>query len=141
MPYSLDLEFENIGGKSSMIRRRFRWPFHIGSQLVSQYNPQVARVIVQNSASTLNAGDYTRTRFELHQNSEVKIMAQGAPSVHRSRNKKEVREETEIRLHTAAYLRYFPEPRILFPNSYYSQTMKIDIESSSRLLLTDGMIA
>ncbi|WP_341358676.1 urease accessory protein UreD [Georgenia sp. M64] len=141
MDSQLLLEFAALPGGTSLVRRRFSWPFFVARELRSREFPEASVVTLQSASGTLNSGDRTTARFVVGAGAHAMLRSQGAPSVHRATGDAAAAEVTDVLVGAAGVFDHVPEPRILFPGAIYEQTTTVRLSDGGRALLGDAVIA
>jgi urease accessory protein len=137
----LDLGFVRKGTKTVLERRLYSYPFSVSRVFyVDATPPGMGSVILQTVSGTLNAGDRLLERLHTGAMSSAHVTTQGAATVHRSPAGMETVERVELVADEGSLLEYLPELRILFPDSYFSQTATLKLSARSVAIFCDGFL-
>jgi urease accessory protein len=137
----LDLGFVRRGGKTVLERRIYSYPFSVSRAFyVDAAPPGMGSVILQTASGTLNAGDRLIERLHTGPMSSAHVTTQGATAVHRAPAGMETVERVELLADKGSLLEYFPELRILFPDSRLSQITTLQLGVQSVAIMCDGFV-
>jgi urease accessory protein len=138
--HALDLVFAPVGGRTTLRRRRYRWPLLIGRVFPDPNRPGVGMVIVQNAAGTVIPGDVVRQRIAVIDGGSVVVRGQGATLVSGIPRGEVAVEETTVRVDSHSHLLWHPSARILTAHARYRQRTQVCVEPGGRAVLVDAVV-
>ncbi|MBB1058538.1 urease accessory protein UreD [Dietzia cercidiphylli] len=95
---------------------------------------------MQSATSGLIAGERLRQRVVVRDGGRVRLVGQGAMPVQRARSHEGSAEDLSLEVLGGSHLEFVSEPRLLFPNSSFSQVTRVSVDSSSRVVLVDAVV-
>lgn len=137
---SLDLEFADVGGRTALTRRRYRWPLLIGRVFPDSAQPSVGSVTVQNAAGTLIPGDVVTQRIGVCDGGSAVVRGQGATMVAGIPGGDVAVEDTEVWVDATGRLLLDASPRILTPYAHYRQHTRVCVTPGGRAVLVDAVV-
>jgi urease accessory protein len=137
---ALDLTFACVGGRTALIRRRYRWPLLIGRVFTDPTRPGVGSVTIQNCAGTIIAADVVRQRIEVVDGGSAVVRGQGATIVSGVRGGDIAVEDTRLRVGAGSRLLFDPSPRILTAHARYRQCTRVCVEPGGRAVIVDAVV-
>jgi urease accessory protein len=138
--FALDLTFAKVGGRTTLTRRRYRWPLLIGRVFPDVAHPGVGSVTIQNAAGTVIPGDAICQCIEVVDGGSAVVRGQGATMVTGVPGGATAVEETELRVDATSRLLFDPAPRILTPHAHYRQRTRVCVEPGGRAVLVDAVV-
>jgi urease accessory protein len=100
----------------------------------------MASVILQSVSGTLNGGDHLHGRMLASAGSAAHVRTQGATVVHRAPAGLGTSERFELTVGDGAILEYLPQPRVLFPDSWFTQCTSVVLGERSIAILCEGFV-
>lgn len=140
MSAALDLTFAAVGGRTALIRRRYRWPLLVGRVFSDPARPRVGAVTIQNAAGTLIPGDVVVQRIRAVDRGSAVVRGQGATTVSGIADGAVTVEDTELGVDGHSDLVFDPAPRILTPHARYRQCTRVSVEPGGRAVLCDAVV-
>jgi urease accessory protein len=137
---ALDLTFAAVGGRTVLIRRRYRWPLLIGRVFSDPARSCGGAATIQNAAGTLIPGDALTQRIRVVDGGSVVVRGQGATTVSGIRDGLVAVEDTEMSVDGRSGLVFDPAPRILTPHARYRQCTRVTVASGGRAVLCDAVV-
>jgi urease accessory protein len=137
---ALDLVFASVGGRTALIRRRYRWPLLIGRVFTDPERSGVGSVTIQNCAGTVIGGDVVRQRIEVVDGGSAVVRGQGATIVSGVPGGKPAGEDTRLRVDASSRLLFDPSPRILTAHARYRQRTQVCVEPGGRAVIVDAVV-
>jgi urease accessory protein len=137
---ALDLVFASVGGRTALVRRRYRWPLLIGRVFTDSTRPGAGSVTIQNCAGTVIPGDVVRQRIEVVDGGSAVVRGQGAAIVSGVRGGETAIEDTRLRVDTSSRLLFDPSPRILTAHARYRQRTQVCVEPGGRAVIIDAVV-
>jgi urease accessory protein len=128
-------------GRTILESQEYSWPYTIGRRFYLDDDPNLVTVIIQSVSGTINAGDVLRQKIHVAAGSRVKLMPQGAVSVHRGSSPSSASESLELVIERAGYVEHLAECRILFPGSEFCQRIAINAAPGGAALVVDAFVA
>jgi urease accessory protein len=136
----MDLAFADVGGRTVLTRRRYRWPLLIGRVFPDPGLPGVGSVTIQNAAGTIIPGDFIAQRIEVIDGGSAVVRGQGATMVTGVPGGDVAIEETELRVDATSRLLLDAAPRILTPRARYRQRTRVCVMPGGRAVFVDAMV-
>jgi urease accessory protein len=137
---ALDLTFADVGGRTVLTRRRYRWPLLIGRVFPDPGRPAVGSVTIQNAAGTVIPGDFIAQRIEVIDGGSAVIRGQGATMVTGLPDGDAAIEDTDLRVDATSRLLLDAAPRILTPHAHYRQRTRVCVMPGGRAVLVDAVV-
>lgn len=137
---ALDLVFGDVGGRTVLTRRRYRWPFVIGRVFPDPTRPSVGSVTVQNAAGTLIPGDVITQRVSVVDRGAAVVRGQGATMVTGVPGGDVTREHTDVTVDATSRLLFDAAPRILTAHTHYRQRTRVCVALGGRAVLVDAVV-
>jgi urease accessory protein len=138
--HALDLVFAPVGGRTTLTRRRYRWPLLIGRVFPDPNRQGVGSVTVQNAAGTVIPGDVVRQRIAVVDGGSVVVRGQGATVVSGIPCGELAVEETTVRVDSHSHLLWHPSARILTAYARSRQLTQVCVEPGGRAVLVDAVV-
>jgi urease accessory protein len=135
---ALDLIFADVGGRTAMTRRRYRWPLSVGRVFEDPVRPAGGTVTVQNAAGTLIPGDVLRQRISVVDGGTIVVRGQGATVVSGAPGRGAAVEDTCLQVGVDSRLWLDASPRILTRYARFRQHIEVCVEGSA--LLVDAVV-
>ena len=137
---ALDLTFADVGGRTVLTRRRYRWPLLTGRVFPHPRLPGGGSVTIQNAAGTIIPGDFITQRIQVIDGGSAAVRGQGATMVTGVPGGDVAIEETELRVDATSRLLLDAAPRILTPHARYRQRTRVCVMPGGRAILVDAMV-
>jgi urease accessory protein len=137
---ALDLTFAEVGGRTAITRRRYRWPLLIGRVFDDPARPMVGSVTIQNAAGTLIPGDVLRQRISVLDAGVAVVRGQGATVVSGVPGGDVAVEDTCLRVAADSGLLLDASPRILTRHARYRQHTRLCVDQGGTALLVDAVV-
>jgi urease accessory protein len=137
---ALDLMFADVGGRTALTRRRYRWPLLIGRVFPDSAQPPVGSVTVQNAAGTLIPGDVLTQRIAAVDGGYAVVRGQGATTVSGIPGGAVAVERTDVDVDARSRLILDASPRILTPHAHYRQRTRVCVHPGGRAMLVDALV-
>ncbi|CAN5874887.1 urease accessory protein UreD [soil metagenome] len=137
---ALDLTFAKVGERTTLTRRRYRWPLLIGRVFPDAAHPGVGSVTIQNAAGTVIPGDAIFQRIGVVDGGSAVVRGQGATMVTGVPGGAPALEETGLRVDATSRLLFDPAPRILTPHAHYRQRTHVCVAPGGRAVLVDAVV-
>ncbi|WP_193045583.1 urease accessory protein UreD [Mycolicibacterium baixiangningiae] len=140
MTHALDLTFADVGGRTVLTRRRYRWPLLIGRVFPDPVRRSVGSVIIQNAAGTVIPGDVVTQRIAVVDGGSAVVRGQGATTVSGVPGGAVAMEDSEIRVDATSRLQFEAAPRILTPHAHYRQRTRVCVSPGGRAVIVDAVV-
>lgn len=137
---ALDLTFTEVGGRTVMARRRYRWPLLVGRVFAHPDRPNVGSVTIQNAAGTIIPGDLLRQRLAVVDGGSAVVHGQGATQVTGAPGSRASVEHTYIEVDGRSRLVFYPSPRVLMAHANYRQRVSACVGRGGRAVLVDTVV-
>jgi urease accessory protein len=137
---ALDLVFACVGGRTALIRRRYRWPLLIGRVFTDPTPGRAGSVTMQNCAGMVIPGDAVRQRIEVVDGGSAVVRGQGATIVSGVPDGEMAMEDTRLRVDASSRLLFDPSPRILTAHARYRQRTQVCVEPGGRAVVVDAVV-
>jgi urease accessory protein len=137
---ALDLVFARVGGRTALIRRRYRWPLLIGRVFTDPAPGRAGSVTMQNCAGMVIPGDAVRQRIEVVDGGSAVVRGQGATIVSGVPGGEMAMEDTRLRVDASSRLLFDPSPRILTAHARYRQRTQVCVEPGGRAVVVDAVV-
>jgi urease accessory protein len=134
---ALSLRFARRDGRTVLASRRFRAPLQIFEPLDLAGDGSVWAVLL-NPAGGILGGDILRTEIDVGPGAHVGVTTPSATKVYRCPGLPAA-QHTSIRVGAEATLEYRPHHLIPHAGAAFAQTLRVDLQARSRLLLYDGV--
>lgn len=99
-----------------------------------------ALLIVQSATSGLISGERLRQRIVVRDGGRVRLVGQGAMPVQKAKSREGSAEQLCLKVEANSRLEFVSEPRLLFPDSSFSQFTKVSVDSTSCVVLVDAVV-
>jgi urease accessory protein len=136
---ALDLVFARGGDRTILVRRMHRWPYEVG-RLFPGHGSAPATLIVQSGSGSIITGDWLGQRIVAEEGARVRVLGQGAMSVHRASRSAGSGETLHLRAAAGAWLENIAEPRVLFPGSDFSQETRVEIDPGAVVISVEAVV-
>ncbi|BBZ07644.1 urease accessory protein UreD [Mycolicibacterium doricum] len=137
---ALDLAFADVGGRTVLTRRRYRWPLLTGRVFPDPGRPGVGSVTIQNAAGTIIPSDFIAQRIEVVNGGSAVVRGQGATMVTGVPGGDAAIEETDLEVDATSRLLLDAAPRILVPHAHYRQRTRMCVMPGGRAVLVDAVV-
>ncbi|WP_206474392.1 urease accessory protein UreD [Dietzia sp. KRD202] len=99
-----------------------------------------ASLIVQSATSGLISGERLRQRIVVRDGGRVRLIGQGAMPVQKAKSGQGSAEDLCLEVVADSRLEFVSEPRLLFPESEFTQFTKVSVDSTSCVMLLDAVV-
>lgn len=136
---AIEYSTDNSGG--TFIKHQFAtYPFHICRAQYLENDPKgMANVYIQSASGGIYENEKLVTSIVAHNNSYSHTTTQASTIVH-SMTDGSAEQIINIDAEKQAYVEYFSDPLILFPDSKLSSSINIKIDKSSIVLFIDAFL-
>lgn len=127
------------GERSVIVKRSHQWPLFVGP-VSYRRGEDPAHLILQSSSGSLVAGDNVSQRIRTEAQAWLRVQGQGAMSVNTCSQGHGTTERQTLEATEGSRLEWQSEPRILHSGADHSNTVEIDVDATSSVLLVDTLV-
>ena len=140
--FQLDLQFEKSHDTRTYLSHQYsKYPFHICRvQYLDDVPSGMGTVYLQSSAGGIFSNDRLFCRFHSLPGTMVHVTTQSSTIVH-TMDCGYAEHNLTIRAEEHCLFEYIPDPIILFPNSNLVSRLKVEMDPTATVMLTDAFLS
>jgi urease accessory protein len=137
----IDLQFEAVGGRTRLQRRRVRYPYAITVPLCLDRDPiDLRTVFLQSASGGVFEGERLKQRFVSGAGARVCVTTPAAAVVHGMPGEDHAECRIALSAGAGSYLEYRPLPLVLFPGARFRQSLTLELADGATAVLGDGFL-
>lgn len=140
-PVRAELEFQDFGGRTHLMRQHTPHPFHITRPFRRPNDPQgMATLYLQSSSGGLYGGDDLGLRVRVAERAAAHVTTQAGTIVHDARGNGATQQSVTMEVEAGGWLEYLPDPTILMAGSALENSLCVRFAEGARLLMADAQL-